>query len=176
MKRILSFVLSILMVLLLPPYPAAASESEPAESRVVLTIGDNSTRSGPRYNENLGVWQYLADLVGVDIEYVFMTDEEYAAGLASGDLPDIVATNKNLSRVLENGVALNADPYLKEFCPNLLQGDAKLTYDVFKKLGNEGDRCLGGHYCGDRDPALSHHEVCRAYELSGFPHSETGHA
>ena len=139
MKRILSFVLSILMVLLLPPYPAAASESEPAESRVVLTIGDNSTRSGPRYNENLGVWQYLADLVGVDIEYVFMTDEEYAAGLASGDLPDIVATNKNLSRVLENGVALNADPYLKEFCPNLLQGDAKLTYDVFKKLGNEGD-------------------------------------
>ena len=127
------------MVLLLPPYPAAASESEPAESRVVLTIGDNSTRSGPRYNENLGMWQYLADLVGVDIEYVFMTDEEYAAGLASGDLPDIVATNKNLSRVLENGVALNADPYLKEFCPNLLQGDAKLTYDVFKKLGNEGD-------------------------------------
>ena len=98
------------MVLLLPPYPAAASESEPAESRVVLTIGDNSTRSGPRYKENLGLWQYLADLVGVDIEYVFMTDEEYAAGLASGDLPDIVATNKNLSRVLENGVALNADP------------------------------------------------------------------
>ena len=41
------------MVLLLPPYPAAASESEPAESRVVLTIGDNSTRSGPRYKENL---------------------------------------------------------------------------------------------------------------------------
>ena len=140
MKRILSFALAILLILQFLPCAAVASEEDaPAENRVVLTIGDNSTRSGPRYNENLGMWQYLADVVGVEIKYVFMSDEEYAAGLASGDLPDIVATSKNLSRVLENGVALDADPYLKEYCPNLLQGDAKLTYDVFKKLGNEGD-------------------------------------
>ena len=143
MKRtlsfVLSFVLSILMVLLSLPCPAAAGESASAENRVVLTIGDNSTRTGPRYDENLGMWKYLAELVGVDIEYVFMTDEEYAAGLASGDLPDIVATSKNLSRILENGVALDADPYLEEYCPNLLHGDAKLTYDVFKQLGNEED-------------------------------------
>ena len=139
MKRILSFLLSILMILLLLPYPAAANEAEPSENRVVLTIGDNSPRSGPHYNENLGMWQYLAELVGVDIQYVFMTDEEYNAGLASGDLPDIVATSKNLSRILENGLALNADPYLEKYCPNFLQGDMRLTYDVFKKLGNDGD-------------------------------------
>ena len=49
-----------------------------------------------------------------------MTDGEYDAGLASGDLPDIVATSKNLSRIVEIGVAVNVDPYLDEYCPNFL--------------------------------------------------------
>ena len=163
MKRHLSFILSILMALPLLACPVAAEESAAAgeaaesggsaesgesaadeesagvEDRVVLTIGDRNTRSGSRYSEELGLWLYLADLVGVDIQYVLMTPEEYDARLASGDLPDIVATQNNLSAILESGVALDADPYLKEYAPNFLKGDARLTYDVFKQLGNEGD-------------------------------------
>ena len=118
---------------------AAAEETADAKERVVLTIGDLATRSGNRYDENLGLWQYLAELVGVEIRYVYLSTEEYAAGLASGDLPDIVATDKNLSTILENGVALNADPYLEEYCPNFFRGDLRLTYDVFKQLGSKED-------------------------------------
>ena len=118
---------------LLLPCPVSAGD------RPVLTLGDRIDRSGPRYVETRGMWQYLEDLLNVDIQYIYMSEEEYAAGLASGDLPDLVATNKNLSTILDNGVALNADPYLREYCPNLLKGDARLTYDVFKKLGNEED-------------------------------------
>ena len=157
MNKILSFILSILLIILLLPNSAAAGAAaeapagsgngtdtpagsgNSAEDRVVLTIGDSITRSGNRYSEDMGLWQYLADLVGVDIQYVYMSPEEYAVRLASGDLPDIVATDKNLSTILENGVALDADPYLAEYCPNLLRGDMRLTYDVFKQLGNEGD-------------------------------------
>ena len=144
MKRTLSFVLSVILILLLLPYSAAAEEpvteeSETTGDRVVLTIGDSSVRSGNRYNENFGLWQYLADLAGVEIRYVYMSPEGFAARLASGDLPDIVATDKNLSMILENGVALNADPYLEEYCPNFLKGDTRRTYDVFKQLGNQGD-------------------------------------
>lgn len=133
MKRILSFVLSIMLLLMLLPYaaaaeepasegtvsaqePGAARESSSAEKRVILTIGDKTSRSGNRYNKNLGLWQYLADLVGVEIRYVYLSQEDYDAGLASGDLPDIVATDKNLSRILENGVALDADPVLSVQC------------------------------------------------------------
>ena len=36
-------------------------------------------------------------------------------------------------------MALDADPYLSEYCPNLLRGDMRLTYDVFKQLGKAGD-------------------------------------
>ena len=144
MRKTLSFVLSVILILLLLPYSAAAEEpvtveSETAGERVVLTIGDSSVRSGNRYNENFGLWQYLADLAGVEIRYVYMSPEGFAARLASGDLPDIVATDKNLSMILENGVALNADPYLEEYCPNFLKGDTRRTYDVFKQLGNQGD-------------------------------------
>ena len=121
---------------------SAAEEYASAEDRVVLTIGDTSTRSGGRYHENMGLWRYLADLVGVEIQYDYMAPEEYNARLASGDLPDIVATQNNLSTILENGVALNADPYLEEYVPNLLKGDARLTYDVFKQLGGKD----GGFY------------------------------
>lgn len=127
------------MVLMLLPRYASAGEPASAQERVVLTIGDSSVRSGNRYNENFGLWQYLADLAGVEIRYVYMSPEGFAARLASGDLPDIVATDKNLSMILENGVALNADPYLEEYCPNFLKGDTKRTYDVFKQLGNQGD-------------------------------------
>ena len=140
LKRTLSFVLSaLLLLLLLLPHSAAAEESATAGDRPVLTIGDNYDRSGSRYNSELGLWQYLADLAGVEIRYVYLSSEDYASGLAGGNLPDIVATNKNLPTILENGVALDADPYLEEFCPNLLRGDARQTYDVFKQLGNEGD-------------------------------------
>ena len=157
MNKILSVILSILLIILLLPCSTAAGAAaeapagsgngtdapdgsgNSAEERVVLTIGDSITRSGNRYSEDMGLWQYLADLVGVDIQYIYMSPEEYAVRLASGDLPDIVATDKNLSTILENGVALDADPYLAEYCPNLLRGDMRLTYDVFKQLGNAGD-------------------------------------
>ena len=126
--------LSILLGLLL-------SGTAFAEDRVVLTIGDISDRSYSRIDgENqLGLWQYLEEQLNVEIQFIYLTAEAYATGLSSGNLPDIVATNNNLATILENGVALNADPYLEEYVPNLLKGDARLAYDVFKQLGDQGE-------------------------------------
>ena len=142
------------MILALLPCSAAAEQAagqtageqsaeQPTEAvagdRVVLTIADMNTRSGNRYNGEMGMWRYLAERLGVDIRYAYIPPEEFSSRLASGDLPDIVATDKNLSTILEYGVALNVDPYLEEYCPNFLKGDTRRTYDVFKQLGNQGD-------------------------------------
>ena len=139
MKRILSLALAACLML-----PAVISGAFAEEDRPVLTIGDVNDRSSKRVDgENqLGIWQYLEDLLGAEIRYVHLTPERYASGLATGDLPDIVSTNNNLSVILENGVALDADPYLEEYVPNFLQGDAGVTYTIFKQLMNEG----GGFY------------------------------
>ena len=132
MKRMLALMLSTLLLLLL--FPFASGEED-----IVLTIGEQKDRSGKLYDEELGMWQYLAEKLGVKIRYVYLSDEEYEAGLASGDLPDIVTTHNNLSTILEHGVAFNAAPYLEEYCPNCLKGDAGMSYEVMKELGEEGD-------------------------------------
>ena len=136
LRKLLSLALSVILILTLLPCPVSA------EDRVVLTIADTTERSGNRYNADLGMWQYLAEKVGVEIDFSYITPEEYESRLASGDLPDIVATRNNLSKILENGVALDASPYLEEYVPNLLKGDVRATYDVFKQLGDE----YGGFY------------------------------
>lgn len=134
MKRRLSWLLAILLGLTLS-CPALAEE------RPVLTIGDVNDRSSKRVDgENqLGMWRYLEDLLGVEIQYVYLTADDYASALSTGNLPDIVATNNNLSTIRENGVALDLDPYLEEYVPNFLQRQAGLTYSVYKQLQGEGE-------------------------------------
>ena len=132
MKKTLFFVLAVLLSL-------GLKSAALCEERTVLTIGDQNDRSGTRYNEDLGMWQYLADRANVEIRYVYLSPDEYESALSRGNLPDIVATQNNLSEIRENGMALNLDPYLEEYVPNFLQGDLRLTYQVFKQLVNEGD-------------------------------------
>ena len=134
MERALSLVLSVLLILL--TLCAAA-----AEERVVLTIGDNEDRAGSRVDgeDQLGVWKYLEDQLGVEIEYRYLSPDEYASAMASGNLPDIMTVNNNLSVILENGLALDAEPYLEEYVPNLLKGDVGLTYKLFKQTMSDGD-------------------------------------
>ena len=136
MKRALVLALLLAVSMMLPP-PRAAS----AEEWIVLTIGDVNDRSSKRVDgENqLGMWRYLEDLLGVEIQYTHLSAADYAAALASGNLPDIVATDNNLSTIRESGVALDLDPYLEEYVPNFLQGHAGLTYSVFKQLQGEGE-------------------------------------
>ena len=137
MKSILSLILtfSIFLVQLLLCNPASA------EDRPILTIGDVSDRSSVRMDgdDQLGLWKYLEDQLGVEIKFVYLSKEAYAAGLSSGNLPDIVATNNNLSTILESGVALNVEPYLDKYVPFFMTGETRLAYDVFKELLNDGD-------------------------------------
>ena len=136
MKRLLSLVLTLLILAGLF-FPASVSAEE---ERIVLTIGETIYRDNPRMSgENqLGIWKYLEDRLGVEFRHVYMTKDEYATALSSGNLPDIVTTQNNLATILENGVALNVDPYLEEYVPNFLQGDARLAYDVIRQLMGDG--------------------------------------
>ena len=79
LKKILSFFLTAWMILSMA-CPAFAEE------RTVLTIGDVSDRSNSRMDgENqLGMWQYLEDRLNVEIDFVYLSAEEYSMGLSSG--------------------------------------------------------------------------------------------
>ena len=139
MARVLALVLAVCMGL--PLLPVAVNTVK-AEARVVLTIGDMDDRSSNRYDgdDQLGLWQYLEDQLGVEIKYVHLSEAEYEVALASGELPDIVATNNDISGIREAGAAMNVEPYLEEYVPNFLTGAPRLSYDVIKQLtpDNEG--------------------------------------
>ena len=130
------FLLVSAALLLLRLFPALAGEIRP-----VLTIGDTIDRSGARVNgaDQLGMWRYLEDQIGMEIQFVYLTSEEYATAMVSGDLPDIMITNNNLSEIREKGLAMNIDPYLEEYAPNLLQGEVGIAYRVFKEINREED-------------------------------------
>ena len=115
LRKLLSLALSVILILTLLPCPVSAEE------RVVLTIADTTERSGNRYNADLSMWQYLAEKVGVEIDFSYITPEEYESRLATGDLPDIVATCNNLSKIPENGVASDAFSVSGGICPKSAQ-------------------------------------------------------
>ena len=144
MRRTLPLLLAVsLLLVLFMPYTATAEE------RIVLTIGETTNRSNPRMtgDDQLGIWKYLGDRLGVEFRHVYMTEDEYASALASGNLPDIVSTQNKLATILENGVALNVEPYLEEYVPNFLQGDTRLAYDVIKDFMGDGE---GFYFFPDR--------------------------
>lgn len=136
LKKNLSIVLSLVLLLsLFLSFGAFAAEDRP-----VLTIGDISDRSSVRMDgeDQLGMWQYLEDRLGVEIRFVHLTREAYETGLSSGNLPDIVATDNNLATILESGAALDLDPYLEEYVPNFLTGETRMAYEVLRKFGSDG--------------------------------------
>ena len=149
------------------------------EDRPVLTIGDNKDHSADRISgENqLGVWRYLEEQLGVEIRYVTLTGEDYASAMASGNLPDIVVTtNNNLSEIRENGLALNADPYLEEYVPNFLQGAVGLTYRVFKQLMSDGDGfCFFPQLIGRNGVGYSNAPYNRGYVVRWDYYKELGY-
>ncbi|MBR6707734.1 MAG: hypothetical protein IKI84_13825 [Clostridia bacterium] len=57
-RRILSLTLAVLQCLIMLDFPASA------EDRVVLMIGDSTTRSGSRFDPNKGMWRYVSEKAG----------------------------------------------------------------------------------------------------------------
>lgn len=131
MKRTLSFVLSLLLILTL----FSAVE---AEERRVLTMGGKNSFTDFL---NFDAWQKLQDDLNITIEYTCYNADSYSAMLAGGELPDIILGGNDIDIVLAGHLAMDLSPYLDEL-PNLtgpLYGPTlELTRDLF---GGE-DRAL----------------------------------
>ncbi|MBR3314014.1 MAG: hypothetical protein IKG18_07735 [Atopobiaceae bacterium] len=63
--------------------------------------------------DQLGLWQHLEDELNVEIEFVYLPPEDYASGLASGNLPDIVSTNNSLSTIVESELPIPCTRFME---------------------------------------------------------------
>ncbi len=92
MKRLIAFLLTFIMSISL------LAGVTLADDRPVLTIGDIDP---DRDYDNQRIWRLVEDRLGCKIQFIPLPTDTYAAVLASGDLPDIVHPNNNLSAILE---------------------------------------------------------------------------
>ncbi len=134
MKRMLSIVLCLLMVLGLATGIAVAEEPR------VLTIGTNLSLGEEFINYD--VFKTVQEELNMTIQVTEYNDDSFNAMIAGGDLPDIVITNMKMQNVLGNDLAMDIAPYLEEYAPNML-GDAYLAAKEFSQLMMSDD---GGLY------------------------------
>lgn len=131
MKKTLTLVLSLALILSLFTGFAAAEE----ETRV-LTIGSNLGISEQFLHYD--VFQKVFDELNMTIEITQYNDDSFTAMLSGGDLPDIVMTSTKLQNIIGNGLALNIEPYLEEYAPNLLGDTYSAALQYTKTMSEDG--------------------------------------
>lgn len=98
------------------------SSSDVGEEPVELTyfVGEINGR------QETEVIRYIEDKLNIRINFVEYTPDQWAAGMASGDLPDLFQTRAidggvNLVDVIDAGVALELSDLVEQYGPNIKQ-------------------------------------------------------
>lgn len=111
MKKLFSLFLALMMVVIL--LPATIAEDAPVKLTygTVIQIGDFT---------GYEVFQDLCKELNIELEYVRYDYDSLTLMLADGSFPDIMSARiEFLDGVLKSGYALNIEPYIDEYLPNM---------------------------------------------------------
>ena len=110
MKKLVTLLLALVM--LMTTMPAVL-----AEAPVKLTYG---TVMGDFDFTEYEIWKELCAELNIELEFVQYDYDSLAVMLADGSLPDIMSARLEfLDSVLKSGHALNIEPYIDEYLPNM---------------------------------------------------------
>ena len=139
MKKILSLALALALVLSLFAGIAVAETATPT----TLTLGIMNLSANEDKDWYPDMW-----IAGVNkalncyIEWTKYDTDMMATGLASGDLKDVMMANDPLP-VLAAGAAVDMDPYLEEYGPNIAKYE--LRNAMLRKYLSNGEGKLYFH-------------------------------
>ena len=102
-----------------------------AEDRRVLTIASMVDYSS--YFDT-DIFREIEDELNIEIQYTTYDENSFAAMLSGGDLADIMMPKKMTINILESGLALNLDPYIEEYAPNMNSDACKDSMDLSRKM------------------------------------------
>lgn len=126
MKKLLSLFLVAVMALTL--LPTVMADAEPT----VITVG--SLKS----NYDFEKWEFMRELeekLNIKLEFTRYDEDSFAVMLADGNMPDIMLSRFSmLSRIMDSGLALNIEPYIDEYIPNLKSEQYSMTNEILKQL------------------------------------------
>lgn len=130
MSKILSLVLAMLMLL-------SIFTVSFAEEPTVLTIyakGDHI----PDYLE-VDIFDAVESRLNIKIDVTAFDDDSFAAMLAGGDLGDIILSGRDMTNMINSCLALDLNPYIDEYLPNLKDDSIVATMNNSRDLiSNDG--------------------------------------
>lgn len=103
-----------------------------AEEPKVLTIGSIITK--PDYENNVMI-KKIEEKLNIKVEFNYYDTDQYSVMLTDGTLPDIMLSKyEYLQNVMASGLALNIEPYIDEYMPNLRSSLYQTSLEVQQAL------------------------------------------
>ena len=142
MKRFLALTLFVAMVLCL------FSGTALGEEKRVLRIACHKDRSTDFAS---AVFQEIGERLGCELELTCYDEDSFAAMLTGSDVADIINYGNNIPAILDSGIALNLDPYIDEYAPNLRCPQITQTMELSRRLQSRDGglyllpSCIGLH-------------------------------
>lgn len=102
------------------------SDKTTADDPTVITVGTTTVLQNtpiPWYETE--IWKKVEEIANVKVEYAEYDEEQFNLMLSSGDLPDLFfsTVGEKIDDIIASKLALNLDPLLEEYAPNMLLDD-----------------------------------------------------
>lgn len=111
MKKLISLFLALALLSAIAPFAAAEEAPTKLTYGTVIQISDYT---------GYEVFQDLCKEMNIELEYVRYDADSLSLMLSDGSLPDIMSCRLEfLDSVLKSGYALNFEPYIDEYLPNM---------------------------------------------------------
>lgn len=128
MKRLLALFLALVLALGLF---SCVSIAEP-EKRTLSFVTDAERDWAFLFETD--IFKKLGEELNCDFSFNAYSSDSFAAWLAGGELSDIVMCAQKIDVVLESNLALNIDPYIDEYAPNLRDARIAPTMELSRQL------------------------------------------
>lgn len=112
MKKLVTLLLALCLLTAAIPFAAVADEAP-----IKLTYG--TVLPEPDFTE-YEIWKELLAELNIELEFIQYDYDSLSVMLADGSFPDIMSARLEfLDSVLKSGYALNIEPYIDEYMPNM---------------------------------------------------------
>lgn len=169
MKKLLAILLAGMLIF--GVLPVGLMEEEPAVVTLGFT-GYHPTDAWGYSNEH----RLLLEEENIKLEWKNYDDDTFGLLLAGGEMPDIVMPRqKHLATIIDNGMALNLDPLLAEYAPNLTKDAFKGSQEMSRlMLGGENHELYFLACAIGMESALVNETTSRGYQVRWDLYKELG--
>ena len=138
MKKLISLLL--LLALMMSIMPTSLAQEAPTVVTLALWHSVDMD-NGKWYQAN--ELKLLKEKYNIDLQYQYYDTDQFSLLMAGGKLPDIVTCSDSyITTVLDNNMALNLDPLIEKYAPNMALDIYTSSHELSRTLMGGADKQL----------------------------------